>query len=160
MVKISPPLLIKGCPIEPPPGIADPAAWCRAVQERRFAELLMREDAELARDQSEQAQRWRALALRLALGNFPELHVAPPRQPRKPPGRKNHDRKILDAVGDEMVKAKEAGRAIIQEDAFKRAKKNNPWMQKMKWTQFRDAKQRYYKLHPEERPRPGKSRST
>jgi hypothetical protein len=81
-------------------------AWCKAEQKRRFDDLLQYNDAELANDQSEQAQRWRDFALSLAAGTYSGLLTIPdPRPPRKRPGKKNVDDAIIEAVSREWERA-------------------------------------------------------
>jgi hypothetical protein len=102
--------------------------WCTDEQERRFDRLLEYMDCgKLVGDDSETAHKWRTLALSLAAMHFRGLKLPEPHL-KKSPGRKNVDRQILDAVGDEIVKAQEAGRHISENRAFELAKKNNPWM--------------------------------
>jgi hypothetical protein len=102
-------------PIEPPPDIVSPVlelapdtwerwcvdewlspdaaakceaymAWCKAEQKRRFDEIL--EDAELANEQGEQANKWRAFALSLADSYSKLLAIPEPHPPRKRPARR------------------------------------------------------------------------
>jgi hypothetical protein len=134
-------------------------AWCRGEQEKRLGVLLKHMGyPELTNDRSENAPKWKRLAMTLAqMAALPGL-MAPTPQFKKTAGRKNVDKQILDAVGKEIDQAEKAGRHISSQNrAFELAKKNNPWMEKITIRQFQDAKQRFYQKNPDLRPRPGKA---
>jgi hypothetical protein len=82
---------------------------------------------ELANDGSENALKWRRLAMTLAqMDALPGLKPPTP-QFKKPPGRKNEDVRIFEAVSREHDKAR---RRISDAEAFRRAQENDPWMKK------------------------------
>jgi hypothetical protein len=138
----------------------DPSLDPKAEQERRFDLFLRYEGCgQLVSDDSEAGRQWRRLALRLAAMQYRGLQLPESRPLRKARGKPNVDRQILDAVSEEFAKAKDVGNTITYIGAFRLAKRHNPFMKNITERQFQDAKQRYYRLHPDERLRSGKART-
>jgi hypothetical protein len=133
-------------------GIADAystyEAWCKAEQDKRFGVLLEHMGfSELANDSSENALKWKRLAMTLAqMSALPGLRPPTP-QFKKPPGRKNEDDRIFVAIKREHEKAR---RPISDAEAFRRAQGNDPWMKKQSLRRFEDAKARWKKRHPDQ----------
>jgi hypothetical protein len=90
-------------------GIADAystyEAWCKAEQDKRFGVLLEHMGfSELANDSSENALKWKRLAMTLAqMSALPGLRPPTP-QFKKPPGRKNEDVGFLWLLSASMKK--------------------------------------------------------
>jgi hypothetical protein len=123
-------------------------AWCRDEQEKRFGILLKHMGyPELANDCSENALKWKRLAMTLAQMNaLPGLKLPTPKF-KKPPGRKNEDNRIFEAVSREHEKAR---RRISDAEAFRRAQENDPWLKKQSMRRFEDAKARWKKRQPDQ----------
>jgi hypothetical protein len=121
-------------------------AWCGTEKKKRFDAIL--DDAGLANDRGEQAERWRNFALSL-VGRQSELLTIPdPRPPRKRRGRKNVDAAMIEAVNRELEK--DEHRSISAAEAFRRANKDGVWTER----QFKMAINRWYNANPlAERPR-------
>jgi hypothetical protein len=130
-------------------------AWCDAEQKRRFEAIL--NDAGLANERGEQAERWRNFALSL-VGRQSELLAIPDPPPPPPPqrkraGRKNVDDAIFEAVTREWERA---GRKISLAEACRRASKGSNWTER----QFTLAKGRWYEANPTAERRRGRPKKT